>query len=82
MALEKEEEEERNKTIESLKTALRTQPMRSAHITVIINIITLWTQIILHIQSHLKYKLTWYMTIIEFQQWKKYIIFLKSKVSF
>ncbi|TRY94949.1 hypothetical protein DNTS_013098 [Danionella cerebrum] len=27
-ALEKEEEEERNKTIESLKTALRTQPMR------------------------------------------------------
>lgn len=28
MALEKEEEEERNKTIESLKTALRTQPMR------------------------------------------------------
>ncbi len=31
LALEKEEEEERNKTIESLKTALRTQPMRSAH---------------------------------------------------
>ncbi|KAI2651918.1 Disheveled-associated activator of morphogenesis 1 [Labeo rohita] len=28
LALEKEEEEERNKTIESLKTALRTQPMR------------------------------------------------------
>jgi len=30
LALEMEEEEERNKTIESLKTALRTQPMRSA----------------------------------------------------
>lgn len=30
LALEKEEEEERNKTIESLKTALRTQPMRSS----------------------------------------------------
>lgn len=29
LALEKEDEEERNKTIESLKTALRTQPMRS-----------------------------------------------------
>ncbi|XP_031643834.1 disheveled-associated activator of morphogenesis 1 isoform X1 [Oncorhynchus kisutch] len=28
IALEKEDEEERNKTIESLKTALRTQPMR------------------------------------------------------
>uniref|UniRef100_UPI00398F3194 disheveled-associated activator of morphogenesis 1 n=1 Tax=Pristiophorus japonicus TaxID=55135 RepID=UPI00398F3194 len=28
LALEKEDEEERNKTIESLKTALRTQPMR------------------------------------------------------
>uniref|UniRef100_A0A8C7Z1A5 Dishevelled associated activator of morphogenesis 1b n=1 Tax=Oryzias sinensis TaxID=183150 RepID=A0A8C7Z1A5_9TELE len=28
LALEKEEEEERNKTIENLKTALRTQPMR------------------------------------------------------
>ncbi|XP_064420822.1 disheveled-associated activator of morphogenesis 1 isoform X2 [Latimeria chalumnae] len=28
VALEKEDEEERNKTIESLKTALRTQPMR------------------------------------------------------
>jgi len=28
IALEKEEEEERNKTIESLKTALRTKPMR------------------------------------------------------
>lgn len=27
-ALEKEDEQERNKTIESLKTALRTQPMR------------------------------------------------------
>lgn len=35
LALEKEEEEERNKTIESLKTALRTQPMRSVHITVV-----------------------------------------------
>lgn len=28
LALEKEDEEERNKTIENLKTALRTQPMR------------------------------------------------------
>jgi len=28
IALEKEDEEERNKTIESLKTALRTKPMR------------------------------------------------------
>ncbi|KAM9779112.1 disheveled-associated activator of morphogenesis 1b isoform 3-T3 [Syngnathus typhle] len=28
LALEKEDEEERNKTVESLKTALRTQPMR------------------------------------------------------
>jgi len=28
LALDKEDEEERNKTIESLKTALRTQPMR------------------------------------------------------
>lgn len=35
LALEKEEEEERNKTIESLKTALRTQPMRSVYITVV-----------------------------------------------
>lgn len=33
LALEKEDEEERNKTIESLKTALRTQPMRSFFFT-------------------------------------------------
>uniref|UniRef100_A0A672PE48 Dishevelled associated activator of morphosis 1 n=1 Tax=Sinocyclocheilus grahami TaxID=75366 RepID=A0A672PE48_SINGR len=47
LALEKEDEEERNKTIESLKTALRTQPMRYCLTHTHTHTHTLWSIIFL-----------------------------------
>lgn len=55
LALEKEDEDERNKTIESLKTALRTQPMRQT----ILDLILAWLRKIVENNDNSTKKWCW-----------------------